>query len=415
MPSPVTPNVFKDLIPRFQSSMCGRFIPTITNFIRRFTDFYEWMFNEDGSFTDDFKTDLCALGCTEVGLCPSLNLAPVMVARAGAVDLTFTVSGPVPYDWELFRATDPAGPWGAAIDTGTGEADSTLEITDATAVNDTTYYYKLVVSKTDCADVSYITGSVTPTACYLKGNMISFTLTQGEASLTVGLARSTATPIPDGTAVEVWRSTVADAIGDQVNTGAFAGGTFTYTDSGLTVGTRYHYTVKVQQTGGCQQFEIRREAYAITNDKLDGPDLVLVGNGITWEGQDGIDYYWVSAKSHCGGGSAATVPGTDIDLVGTVPLSAGSDTKTNKWRVNLTLLPMNCKVPGIVNLWGLIQPSKILQGSELDQLLRAATNNYATKLQGTYRGGKIYTIYVVGWKKGTNIITRPSVVNYSLP
>jgi hypothetical protein len=377
MPTPVTPNEIKTLIPRFGSSMCGKFIPTITNFIRRFADFYEWMFNEDGSFTEDFKTDLCALGCTAVGLCPTLNLAPIMVGRNAAVDLTFTVSGPVPYDYELFRGTTPTGAW-TSILADTGITNSTLALTDdvgndiATAPsNGTAYYYKLVVKKAGCTDDEYITGSVTPNNCYVNGNDIALSLVQGTSSLTVKLTATGSTAIPDGTVVNVWRSTVADAIGTQIVTGgAFAGGSYTYTDAGLSVGTRYYYTVKVQQTGSCPEFVYTANSTVPGILKINTPDPDSDNNGIVVYGGGTIkfpdEYLMDSNFVVCaiaenpgvppsGGIDVAGQlndwpfpttwpnPGTDNTVERVVKLAVSYDNSNlpGKWTINLLQLPEN--------------------------------------------------------------------------
>jgi hypothetical protein len=418
MPTPVTPNEIKTLIPRFGSSMCGKFIPTITNFIRRFADFYEWMFNEDGSFTEDFKTDLCALGCTAVGLCPTLNLAPIMVGRNAAVDLTFTVSGPVPYDWELFRDSSPSGAFTTSIASDTGETDSTLAITDATAVNTNTYYYKLVVKKAGCTDATYITGSVTPNNCYVDGNDFAITLTQGEAALTIALGAAGTTPIPDGTTVNIWRSTVADAIGTQIVAGGvFAGGAYTYTDDILTIGTRYYYTVKVQQTGGCTEFSLTKDAYAISLVPMGAPVLTLDGNYLSWQGQAGIAQYIIQFRSACGGGNTHPIYGQDLPLDSmTYTRYAVPDPITNECKINLsTGTGFNCV--GRPDGW-LFRPGQlpiILHGSELDTALdgyRVAPNQVGTSINScNLRGKKGYYIYVTGIGNG-GVITHFAQKNW---
>jgi hypothetical protein len=472
MPNSVLPTEFKQLIPRFQSSMCGKFIPTITNFIQRFYDYYSYEYNEDGSFTDEFKADLCALGCTEVGLCPVLKTAPIIVAGNATVSLTFEVTGPVPYDYDLFRAigynqkavtvdagtnkialathglddgrkvkftatTMPGGLtanqtyyvvssaagdfkvstssggseiditsngtdvkltavapttdslWDSAIQSDTDIDDTTLVLTDATVTNDTVYYYRLVVSKSGCANSEYVTNSVLPTACYVTGDDYLFTLTQGESALTVNLTAAGTTPIPDGTTVKIYRSTNPAAIGTLANSGAFAGGTYTYTDGSLQIGTRYYYTVKVQQTGACTEYEIRKDGYATSSNQLDAPILSLNAGILSWAAQDGIGDYWVYANSTCGGGSELVVPGSGTHLMNAVnPLHATKDNATNRYSVNLNTLKWNCCYGqnwyGAANPW--VNAGPLLTGSQAE----TCQNMLGAKPQ------KSYQIVVVG-------------------
>ena len=425
MPSPVTPDFFKDLIPRLSSSLCGKFVPTITNFIRRFVDFYEWMFNEDGSFTDNFKADICALGCTAVGPCPTLETAPTLVGLDTEVQLSWVVSGPVPYDYELFRAESPSGPW-TSILADTGITDTSLELVDDASndittapSNDTTYYYKLVVEATGCDPSEYITGGVTPKACYVNGNDFSIALTQGETAITIALGAASTTPIPDGTTVNIWRSTTPDSVGTQIVTGAaFAGGSYSYADSGLTVGTRYYYTAKVQQSGGCTEYTLTANAYATTLAPVGPPQLTLENGILSWPLQTGITGYYVVANSHYGGGSEVQLPDGDLPLPNGVPLGVlkVTDVTPNRWQSNLNALGYNKRggsyavsiKPGYATP---IPP--ILPGSEAALWIQpylVGSGTYAS-LEGYI--GKSYQIVVIGINQSTGTITKRASINFA--
>lgn len=62
MPSPRTPSDFIELIPSEQST-CEKVQNLLRLFPERTYDVVSYMWNEDGSITDAFKADLCALGC----------------------------------------------------------------------------------------------------------------------------------------------------------------------------------------------------------------------------------------------------------------------------------------------------------------------------------------------------------------
>ncbi len=65
--SPVTPAQFKELIPSASGSLCQKIQGLLRAFPEKVYDWFSWKYNEDGSFTDDYKAMLCELGCTACG------------------------------------------------------------------------------------------------------------------------------------------------------------------------------------------------------------------------------------------------------------------------------------------------------------------------------------------------------------
>ena len=69
MPSPVRPSQIKDTIPSATGSFCEKFI-AILRLPALFYQIYLWWYYEDGSFTEDFKAEICLMRCQCAGLCP---------------------------------------------------------------------------------------------------------------------------------------------------------------------------------------------------------------------------------------------------------------------------------------------------------------------------------------------------------
>ena len=69
MPSPIRPSQIKDLIPSATGSFCEKFIK-ILRLPALFYQIYLWWYYEDGSFTEDFKAEICLMRCVCAGLCP---------------------------------------------------------------------------------------------------------------------------------------------------------------------------------------------------------------------------------------------------------------------------------------------------------------------------------------------------------
>jgi hypothetical protein len=66
MASPIRPSDIKDTLPNTDGSACARLKKVIVDFPRRVYDWFSYIYNEDGTFTDAFKEDFCAIKCDDV-------------------------------------------------------------------------------------------------------------------------------------------------------------------------------------------------------------------------------------------------------------------------------------------------------------------------------------------------------------
>ena len=58
MPSPVTPNEIKDTLPNVDSSLCDKLKKVIIDFPRKVYAWMSYMYNDDGTFSEDFKQEI---------------------------------------------------------------------------------------------------------------------------------------------------------------------------------------------------------------------------------------------------------------------------------------------------------------------------------------------------------------------
>lgn len=66
MASPIRPSDIKDTLPTTDGSACARLKKVIVDFPRRVYEWFSYIYNEDGTFTEEFKTDLCAVKCDDI-------------------------------------------------------------------------------------------------------------------------------------------------------------------------------------------------------------------------------------------------------------------------------------------------------------------------------------------------------------
>ena len=118
MPFPLGPNDFKDLVPSSTGNFCEKFIKSLKlpDLVYRIVA-YIW--KQNGEFTDEFKADICALGCVGGGgggpTDPGSNFpAPIVSATDGAyadkIQITWTdVAGATLYDLYRHTVNDSSG------------------------------------------------------------------------------------------------------------------------------------------------------------------------------------------------------------------------------------------------------------------------------------------------------------------
>ena len=66
MASPIRPSDIKDTLPTTDGSACARLKKVIVDFPRRVYEWFSYIYNEDGTFTEAFKTDFCAISCDNI-------------------------------------------------------------------------------------------------------------------------------------------------------------------------------------------------------------------------------------------------------------------------------------------------------------------------------------------------------------
>lgn len=119
MASPIRPSDIKDTLPSTDSSACARLKKVIVDFPRRVYDWFSYIYNEDGTFSEAFKNDFCEIQCDDVETGeestidvtnPGGNLeAPFVKAGAamrhnGGIPIVFNkVDGATKYD--IYRGT----------------------------------------------------------------------------------------------------------------------------------------------------------------------------------------------------------------------------------------------------------------------------------------------------------------------
>lgn len=146
MPSPISPSLFQSLIPSAGGAICDKLLKALFTFPAKFHEFYAWMYNEDGSFTDAFKTDVCAIDCASLpnnGGGSALN-APVVTwneYHATYVHLSWTSVAGAAY-YEVVRSTTPNVLEGQVCGT------TTLNTLDDTGLTVDTWYFYFVRART---------------------------------------------------------------------------------------------------------------------------------------------------------------------------------------------------------------------------------------------------------------------------
>lgn len=143
--NPVTPSVFRSLIPSAAGAACDKFLRALFTFPSKFSAWYSFVYNEDGTFTDDFKATVCAIDCSAVDAGTGGLSAPTLTWAAGSpVHMSWT-SVPGAAYYELARSTSNN------IATATLITATTLLNFDDSTVADATWYFYWVRAKTAAA------------------------------------------------------------------------------------------------------------------------------------------------------------------------------------------------------------------------------------------------------------------------
>jgi hypothetical protein len=148
--TPVPPSEIKATIPSASGSFCEKFL-RVLNLPKLFSEWYAWVHNEDGSWTDDFIADLCAIKCACSGADtlppdPGVPGGPVAPTNVQATDGAFSNKVVVTWgsvtaatSYEILRSVTSDFSTAAVIGTTTGNLSTTYE--DATVSEGQVYYY----------------------------------------------------------------------------------------------------------------------------------------------------------------------------------------------------------------------------------------------------------------------------------
>lgn len=155
MPTDLKPSTVKTLLPTTSGTFCQRFKKLI-EFPNVLFNLVSYMFTESGSFTDQFKTDVCALGCAGSGGSggggpdpdPSMPAPTSLSASDGSLSTSVDIAwvGVVPpggsagLQYKIYRSADTNTDPTAATLIATVDAPTVL-YNDATVVPGTTYNF----------------------------------------------------------------------------------------------------------------------------------------------------------------------------------------------------------------------------------------------------------------------------------
>lgn len=160
--SPVKPNDFKNLIPSPGGNLCDKISKLIISLPSLSFQLVSWILNEDGSFTDDFKTAVCQaladIGCAGGSGNPDANPNMPAPTNVNATDGTYSDKVLVTWNavtppsgiaavtkYKVYRA--PSDVLAATSSTLIATVDApTLQYEDTTAVPGTTYNYWVVAT-----------------------------------------------------------------------------------------------------------------------------------------------------------------------------------------------------------------------------------------------------------------------------
>jgi len=232
MPTPVTPSDIKAQLVTASGATCDKLLRALFTFPSKFYQWFSYVYNEDGTFTDEFKSDVCGIDCSTVGSGGGSGiLAPSLTITFGATPHIAwnTVAGAAWY--EVARSTDNLLTEADLVNT------TTLNFFDDGGTSVSTYYYYWVrgVNATTRGDWSAaelgaqsiyaVSAATSPTASTGNSNYVEFTWDF----------------VPEATNYEVIRNTANTTVG------ATTLGTTTvpwFHDFNGTLSTAYYYFVR---------------------------------------------------------------------------------------------------------------------------------------------------------------------------
>lgn len=152
MPSPVTPQDFKDVVPSASAGICEKFLKVFLRFPVLVYNLVNWMFNADGTVSDAFKAEVGG-GADTVALAAPTNVSASDGTFTDKVTITWSpVSGAAYYEVYRSLTNDSAA--------ATLLSSPTLTTYDDSAVMDDTTYFYFIKAK-NASDTSAFSASDT--------------------------------------------------------------------------------------------------------------------------------------------------------------------------------------------------------------------------------------------------------------
>lgn len=186
MPTPITPSTFAAQIPSSAGSVCDKFQKAFKGFPRSFSQWYSYVYNEDGTFTTEFKLDICGIDCA------------ALAATGGGGGSGTVLNAPAPV-WTApqptaVRITWPAVPGAAYYEVARNTSDNLYGATfvgyttdtlyDDTGLSASTYFFYWVRAR-----------SATGTSSF-SSTLLTFTSPSGSLALTTPVITASDATIP---------------------------------------------------------------------------------------------------------------------------------------------------------------------------------------------------------------------------
>ena len=187
---------------------------------------------------------------TPAATVPSAPLSVTASAANGSVSLSWTVpatdGGSAITSYDIYRSTTKGGEGGTPYATPTGTGTS---FTDSAVTNGTTYYYTVAAVNSVGVSPQSAEASATPQAPTVPGAPTGLTATGANGSVSLSWTAPSSTGGSAITSYDIYRSTTKGGEGGTPYATPTGTGT-SFTDSAVTNGTTYYYTVAAVNTAG---------------------------------------------------------------------------------------------------------------------------------------------------------------------
>jgi fibronectin type 3 domain-containing protein len=285
------------------------------------------------------------------GNCASANSAPIsatpictppstpgtLVGTPGnaTATLTWGASTPVPDSYTVQRKL---GSTGTYVDLGTTTNGTTTSYADNTAVNDSTYFYRVRANKGSCSSGYDAEVSVTPTFCP-QGASGTPTLTI-TSSTQIKVDWTASTPAP--ASYNIGRSPDGVAY---TSVGSVGGATLTFTDpsAGLLIGATYYYQITAVGASCSTTSAAGSIVLACQTPGVPVPTATNSAGAISvsWPPVTGATAYSVT-RSPCTGGTCPVVSANQTSATFTDPASGLTNGTTYSYQVTASNANHQC-------------------------------------------------------------------------